>query len=264
METGVQIRDTQCGLRIYPLAAVNGIPCRSEDSGFETEMVVRALWAELPVLQAPIHRGPASGTDSDPKPIADFPQAIRLHTRLFLIAMNPFHPAGRPPGSGPRHSIPRQFLHWLNPLTAWRQIRHDEGARTRFAAGCAVGIWIANLPLYGIQTLVGLYVARRFRLHPASVVAGVNVTVPPIGPLMIAFGIALGHFILHGAWPHLDTYHLTDGQWRKELLPILIDWIVGSHLLGLVMAVITFFGMDFILRLVVDPPGEREVKSIAS
>jgi len=113
-------------------------------------------------------------------------------------------------------------------------------------------VFIANLPVYGIQTLVGLFVARRFHLHPASVLAGVNIAVPPIGPLMIAIGIALGHLILHGSLPHLQTYHVTGGQWHALLVPTLIEWCIGSVVFGIFSGAISFAAMDFLLRMVSD------------
>jgi uncharacterized protein (DUF2062 family) len=48
-------------------------------------------------------------------------------------------------------------------MRAWRAIRDDPRERPRFAAGLAAGVFIANLPLYGIQTMLSLIVARRFR-----------------------------------------------------------------------------------------------------
>ena len=257
-ETGKQIRDSQCGLRIYPLKFVGQLPCRASHFGFESEIITRASWAGVPIIEMPVRCTyfEAGKRVSHFKPILDSLRALRMHAGLIITALNPIHRHGLPPGTAPPHSLPRQFLHWLNPITAWRQVRHTEGARTRFSAGFAIGIFIANLPLYGVQTLVGLYVARRFRLPPASLVAGVHINVPPIGPVMIACGIAVGHLILHGAWPHLSTYHMTGPQPYRILLPILLEWIVGGTVLGIVTGAITFVGLEFVLWLMVDPPAE--------
>src|SRR5438132_1578934 len=81
---------------------------------------------------------------------------------------------------------------------AWRAVRDDPAQRSRFAAGLAVGVFIANLPLYGAQTLLSLYAARRLRLNPLTVVVGSHFSTPPIGPLLVAAAIALGHLLTHG------------------------------------------------------------------
>jgi uncharacterized protein (DUF2062 family) len=255
LETGREISDSQCGLRIYPLRLVNTIRCGAGHYGFETEIITRAIWAATPILEAPVHcryfAGPARVSHF--KPGLDSLRAMGMHLRLIVRAMNPVHPKQAPPGTGPVHSLPRQFLHWLNPLTAWRQIRHTHGARERFSLGFAVGIFLANWPIYGLQSVLGLFIAKRFRLHPVSVLAGANIAIPPLSALLIAGGIATGHLILHGSLPTLESYHLSSGL-HAVLLPTIMEWLIGCWPFGAVLAVISFVALDLFLRLVSDPP----------
>ncbi len=257
-ETGRHIVDSQCGLRVYPLKFVHTAPCHSTHFGFETEIITRAAWAGVPIIELPVQCRYFADAErvSHFKPILDSLRAIGLHMVLIATAINPFHRRDLPAGAAPAHSLLRQFLHWLNPINAWRQVRHTEGARERFSAGFAIGVFIANLPLYGVQTILGLYIARRFRLPPTALVAGVHINVPPMGPIMIAFGIAVGHLILHGAWPHWSTYHGAGAKLNQILLPMLIEWIIGSIVVGVVMAGIAFVTLDFGLRLLVEAPAE--------
>jgi uncharacterized protein (DUF2062 family) len=259
IETGTHILDSQCSLRVYPLKSVGQIQCHSTHPGVETEIITRAIWAGVPIIELPLQwRGlTAAERASDFKPIVDSLRILCMHAGLIATALNPFHRANLSPGTAPPHSLIRQFLHWLNPITAWRQVRHTEGARERFSAGFAIGVFIANLPLYGVQTILGLYIARRFRLPPTALVAGVHINVPPMGPIMIAFGIAVGHLILHGAWPHWSTYHADGVKLNQILLPMLGEWIIGSVIVGIVMAAISFVVLDFALRLLVEAPGEQ-------
>ena len=255
LETGRRIADSQCGLRVYPLALVDLIYCRSGHYGFETEIITRAVWAGTDVVESPVSCRYFSGEArvSHFKPVRDSARALALHGRLIFTALKPFGRKLVAPGASPRHSLPRQFLHWLNPVTAWRQVRHTEGARVRFSLGFAVGIFIANLPIYGLQSLTGLFVARKFRLSPLSVFAGVNVSVPPIGPIMIACGIAIGHLILHGSLPHWQNYHLNAGNLHQVLLPTIAEWLLGSVIFGAISGAVCFVVMDVMLRLVSDP-----------
>lgn len=48
------LRDTQCGLRRYPVAETLRLGARADGYAFEAEVVLRALAAGLPVLEVPV------------------------------------------------------------------------------------------------------------------------------------------------------------------------------------------------------------------
>jgi len=52
--TGVRLGDTQCGMRRYPIAATLGLAVRDDRFAFETEVLLRAIRAGIPLVQAPI------------------------------------------------------------------------------------------------------------------------------------------------------------------------------------------------------------------
>jgi glycosyltransferase involved in cell wall biosynthesis len=52
--TGLRLRDTQCGLRRYPVEPTLGLRCRDPGYAFEAEVILRAARAGLPILQLPI------------------------------------------------------------------------------------------------------------------------------------------------------------------------------------------------------------------
>ncbi len=255
-ESGTTVADSQCGLRIYPLKTVNQVRCQSGHYGFETEIITRLRWAGTPITEVPVAcRYFSTGQRvSHFKPVLDSLRALRMHGRLILTAMNPVHRGARPAWSAPAHSLPRQFLSWINPMSAWRQVRGEHKGHTRFAAGFAAGVFIATLPLYGVQTLVGLFVAKRFKLNPVSVVAGANVSIPPIGPVLIAGAIAVGHVMLHGSLPTLDSYDFRHHSAGDILLPAIIEWVLGGFVLGIVLALLSFVGLNSFLRMFSDSP----------
>jgi glycosyltransferase involved in cell wall biosynthesis len=51
---GRELRDTQCGLRRYPVAATLRLAPRADGYAFEAEVVLRALAAGIPVLEVPV------------------------------------------------------------------------------------------------------------------------------------------------------------------------------------------------------------------
>jgi 1-acyl-sn-glycerol-3-phosphate acyltransferase len=254
LESGVRIADSQCGLRVYPLDFVNSVRCTAEHYGFETEIITRAGWAGRKVIGEPVSCRylPEEQRVSHFKPFVDSMRAVRMHARLATGAM----------------------ARWFSPRSAWHQMRGDSTCRRRFAAGLAVGVFVANLPLYGMQTIVSLFLARRLRLHPLSVVAGSNVSIPPVAPLLIAGGIVTGHLVLHGSWLSPQGFNLSRAGVAGVVLPLLGDWIVGGIVLGAILAGITFLIATFALRVVtpggatmqaaeLEPTENRERKIIA-
>jgi glycosyltransferase involved in cell wall biosynthesis len=51
---GRPLCDTQCGLRRYPIRATLGLAARGEGYDFESEVLLRAAWAGLPIVEHPI------------------------------------------------------------------------------------------------------------------------------------------------------------------------------------------------------------------
>jgi uncharacterized protein (DUF2062 family) len=120
-------------------------------------------------------------------------------------------------------------------------------------------VFIANLPVYGLQSVLSLYTARRLHLHPLPVLLGSHLSTPPVGPLLIAAAIGLGHLILHGSLPAWADYDPRRAGWWAILKPLLLEWSLGALLLGFVMAVVTFMVTVSLMRFV----SERKAAAVA-
>jgi glycosyltransferase involved in cell wall biosynthesis len=83
-ETGLRLADTQCGYRVYPLVATRDLCVKSERYGFELEVLVKAVWAGIPLHPQPVLADYAAATSrlSHFHPVADFLRLLCLHTRL--------------------------------------------------------------------------------------------------------------------------------------------------------------------------------------
>ncbi|MDB5293658.1 MAG: glycosyl transferase family 2, partial [Phycisphaerales bacterium] len=199
--------------------------------------------------QAPRNAGQHSlHSRSSPDILREIAMHVRLLARRLSGWPHPKYRAGNVTASPP---FWRGLGQWLNPLRAWRELRQGDIARNELAAGIAVGVFIANLPVFGVQTLLALYVARRLHLHPLAVVAGSKASTPPVGPLLVAAAIWLGHLLVHGSrltWNGL--LKPVNGHLLKAMLPLLLDWIVGATLIGTGMAVITFGIANVLFRSV--------------
>jgi uncharacterized protein (DUF2062 family) len=244
LESGLTVRDSQCGFRVYPLALVNQLPCRSGRYGFETEVLTRAAWAGATVHHVPVRCAYdiPGGRISHLKPTWDTLRHIGMH--LKLIGRSCLHFAvprvddpDRPRETG---TIYRRLCAWFSPWRAWRQVRDTPEGRGQFATALAIGVFIANLPTYPFQTLLALYAARRFKLHPLPVVVGSHLSTPPIGPVLIVAAIAVGHLMLHGEVPDIRYFNPADVGFMKVVRSLVIEWCLGSVVVGGLLAMVVY------------------------
>lgn len=49
------LTDTQCGLRRYPVTATLALGARADGFDFEAEVLLRAAWAGVPIVERPVH-----------------------------------------------------------------------------------------------------------------------------------------------------------------------------------------------------------------
>lgn len=261
LESGVRVDDSQCGFRVYPLGLISAVHCHVGHYGFETEVITRAGWAGCPIEQVPVtcRYLPMGERVSHFRPGLDTLRAARMHLFLLGRALFPFPRHPRWPERRSRSSREpfwRDVWNWLNPARAWRQLRQSEVARTEIAAGLAVGVFIANLPAYGLQSVLSLYTARRLHLHPLPVFLGSNLSTPPIGPLLIFAAINLGHLLLHGSFIALADVDPRRAGWSAIVGPRLLEWSLGAVLLGFVMSVATFALTLSLMQFVTDRKDE--------
>ena len=257
MESGVRVSDSQCGFRVYPLDFVRSCRCRSGRYGYETEIITHAGWAGVRIVETTVrcHYFPKDKAVSHFRPWVDSFRGIGMHARLLLRALWPFPKrravSEKPEGGAAARISWRRIAQWISPVAAWRQLRADENGRVTVAAGLAVGAFIANLPAYGLQTLLSLYAARRLHLHPLAVVAGSQLSTPPVGPFLIAGAVGLGHLLVHGRLPAFAEYRLAiaqGGVW-PVLRSFIVEWTLGAPIVGLFCAVVTFTIARRLLRL---------------
>ena len=274
LECGLKVADSQCGLRVYPLELVKTVTCRAQRFSYEAEMITRAGWSGCPVIETPVNTCylPPGRRVSHFHPWWDTVRGIGTHARLIARAVMPApHRKYRPAGKLLRKRVTaRDILRWLNPLRAWREVREGAINRTEFAAALAVGVFVANLPIYPFQTALCLYLARRLHLNPLAVLAGSQLSTPPIALALIAAGIYVGHLLLHGSFPTLPDLTASHAVWQMLARPLLIDWVVGGPVVGLVMAVLVFclanqfyHGIEDDLEVedVSEPEGESDKRS---
>jgi glycosyltransferase involved in cell wall biosynthesis len=244
LECGVKVSDSQCGMRVWPLELIREVRGHSSRFGYESEMITRAGWAGCPIVEVLVNTRylPADQRISHFRPWVDTLRSAAMHARLLARTVLPiphvnYHPHGKPL----RKKVTlRDLLRWMNPMRAWRELREGRINRTEFATALSVGVFVANLPVYPFQTVCGLYLARRLHLNPLAVLAGSQLSTPPVGIALIGAAIWVGHLLLHGSMMGMPALSSAQGIWEFMAKPILMDWIVGAPLVGFVLAGITF------------------------
>jgi glycosyltransferase involved in cell wall biosynthesis len=256
MESGLRVNDSQCGMRVYPLALFDVVKCAAGRFSFEAEIITRAGWAHWPIAEVPVvcHYTPPGGRVSHFKPWRDSFHGFFMHARLVFRALAPVGHK-KWPGYKPKHEPPRKWLRdllqWLNPMRAWRELRTEGDGidRSTAAVGFATGVLLGNLPIYGFQTAASLYIARRLHLHPIPVVAGSQISTPPFGFALGIAAIALGNLLLHGKWVVWQDFDFTRIGFGRVLSQQLGAWWLGGFLIGLALGTAAFFSARYAIAM---------------
>lgn len=87
-QTGIEMADTQCGFRCYPLSVIDAVDVPFKGFVFEAELLVKASWAGVPIVQFPI---PTIYTEesvkkSHYKPLKDTMRFSVLNAKLTFMA----------------------------------------------------------------------------------------------------------------------------------------------------------------------------------
>jgi len=92
LETGKRISDSQSGFRAYPLQYVSRIRCSTLHYEFETELLVRCMWAGLDLAEVPISTryDPPGERVTHFRPFLDNGRMVLLHARLIFRRILPF------------------------------------------------------------------------------------------------------------------------------------------------------------------------------
>ena len=113
----------------------------------------------------------------------------------------------------------------------------------RLASAFAAGVFIGMSPLLGFHTILGIAAAWIFGLNRIVTITGVFVTNPWTIVPIYTFSAYIGAKCLgiKQALPKIDWAHITFSNSAHELKPLLIPFVLGTLLIGLISAVISYF-----------------------
>lgn len=107
------------------------------------------------------------------------------------------------------------------------------------AAAVFLGIFIANVPIYGFQTLAIIGLAALFRLNKPLAVGASFINNPILQPFLIVAALEVGHFVLTGTFQRLSLAH-SMSDLRAQLGALVTGGIAVGVVLGAMGAGIVF------------------------
>ena len=158
-ETGLLIRDSQSGFRVYPLFHVQNMKFWTKRYDFEIEVLIRLLWRKVSVREV----------DIDvyyPRPenrVSHFRKWVD-NTRISLL------------------NIALVFLSLLRAPASARAL----------ALAVGLGVFIGCTPFFGFHALLALGVSFFFQLNALVVLAGTQISIPPLAPFLAGASVIAG------------------------------------------------------------------------
>lgn len=236
VETGIRLLDTQSGFRLYPL---NRLPEKfyTKKFEFEIEVIVRTAWKGTTVKNVPINiLYDMDERISHFRPFKDFTRISILNTVLVLVAL--FYIA-------PRNTI-RKFTEKGFKKFLREDVLNSSDSNARKACSIALGVFIGIAPIWGVQTIVVLFLAALLRLNRVIAFTFSNVSLPPFVPFIIYGSLLIGSWFFPNA-PEVSMQRLFD---ISEIKNNIWQYVVGSLILASSLAVIFGITGYYILSLV--------------
>ena len=121
------------------------------------------------------------------------------------------------------------------------------------AAAVFLGVFIANVPIYGFQTVAVIALAALLRLNKPLAFAATFVNNPLLQPFLIVGSLELGHFLMTGRFLRFSL-----AGHRPDFKSEFGAWVVGSLVLGLLLGTLAAAVTYLILRLRSGDRAQRE------
>jgi glycosyltransferase involved in cell wall biosynthesis len=227
VHTGKSVGDVQSGFRAYPLAVLERLNLQARRYSFEVEVLVKAAWAGIRILDVDIsvYYPPAEERVSHFRGFMDNFRISMLNTKLTLRSITPFpHRKILFEDSGKPVTV-------LHPVKSLKSLLTENSSPEKLSAATALGIFLGALPLIAIHTITIIITAGFFRLNRPAALGASQLCIPPFVP---ALCIEVGYFMRNGRF-------LTDISMETigyQALQRLYEWLIGSLLVGPVMAII--------------------------
>ena len=108
------------------------------------------------------------------------------------------------------------------------------------ARGLAAGVFAGSYPLFGLQTIIGVAIAAAIRGNKIVAAAGTWISNPLTYVPIYAFNYQVGRWLL-GKSSQTNLTERSPQEWMSLGIDITVALMVGSTLVGIVLAVISYY-----------------------
>lgn len=224
--TGVNLRDTQSGFRLYPLKRMKSIKLYTSKFEFEIEVMVKASWNGVAVKNIPISVHYGDDRVSHFRPIKDFFRISILNTYLVFVALVYIKP---------RDFIKRVKDKGFKKFFFENVLQANDSPKKK-SLSIALGVFFGLSPFWGFHGVLSLFFAALLKLNKSIAFAFSNISIPPFIPIIVYGSLLIGSSIL-GSEFELDFNNLSE---NIKLLTQIKEYVIGSLILAAISSV--FFG----------------------
>ena len=133
----------------------------------------------------------------------------------------------------------RKFIFWL-----WNQ----EGSLSQRALGFGVGIFSGCFPFFGLQTLMGVFLARIFKGNSILAAVGTWISNPFTYVPLYYFNYKVGSLLLNNNQNIVDFSYITTNELWSQGWYLSSRLMMGSICVGLVTGIIGGLSLFFALK----------------
>ena len=133
----------------------------------------------------------------------------------------------------------RKFIFWL-----WNQ----EGSPSQRALGFGVGIFSGCFPFFGLQALMGVFLARIFKGNSILAAVGTWISNPFTYIPLYYFNYRVGSLLMNNDKDIVDLSHITTNELWSQGWYLSSRLIIGSISVGLVTGIIGGLCLYFPLK----------------
>lgn len=202
---------------------------------FEVEIIVRAAWRGINVENVPIkvYYPPVEERVSHFRPFKDFTRISILNTVLVIYALLFYYP----------WRFFRQFSPENVRKFMAKHVIHSKESNMRMSCAIALGIFCSVIPVWGYQVILAAVVAQLLRLNKIVAAAFTGISIPPLIPVIIYVSMVLGAEVLG-----IKNYATLENISHQSALDSINQYIIGSVILGAILAIVGFIIAYFIMR----------------
>ena len=133
----------------------------------------------------------------------------------------------------------RKFIFWV-----WGQ----EGSPYKRACGLGLGVFSACLPFFGLQTLIGIFLAKIFNANSLLAALGTWISNPITYLPLYWLNYRIGSFLLDEANTSVDFSHFTINLLWSQGWYLSSRLLIGSIVVGLISGAISAICLYFLLK----------------